>query len=379
MSIFLVADHIISPLGSNTDDNYQAAKAGKTGIKRITEFWPEPFHAAKINRLGLKNAFPIAEEGQFTFLEKLFISSISAVLENTRDLDMSKTVLIISTTKGNIDHYGKNAYPGIPENRIEIPEMAQVINDYFGFPNKPIVVSNACISGVSAILFARRLIEMGFYRNAIVSGGDCVSEFVVSGFQSFKAMSAGICTPYDEHRDGINLGEACATMLISADPLLHQDQQIEIRSGAESNDANHISGPSRSGAGLIRSVVGALKTGEVLAHEIDLINAHGTATPYNDEMESMAFHSLGMSQTPLNSLKGIFGHTLGAAGILESIIAIRAMKDELVLATRGLKNQGLTHQLSLSAENRKLYKPKLLLKTISGFGGCNAAVIYKAS
>ena len=217
------------------------------------------------------------------------------------------------------------------------------------------------------MLVARRMIISGQCDHAIVAGVDLVSKFIVSGFQSFLSLSEQPCRPFDENRDGLTLGEAAATVVIS-----RHHGGIELVNGAISNDANHISGPSRTGEGLLISIRNTLEHQEA----VDLISAHGTATIYNDEMESIAISRAGLEQVPVNSLKGYFGHTLGAAGILESIINIEAMKRNVLVSTRGYSKLGVSGNITVT-DHPAHREVQSMLKIASGFGGCNAAALFR--
>lgn len=368
--MYVAAHHIISPLGIGTDQNFNNALQRKSGVTLIDDvgLYPKPFFGAVIDKFELIPSY--------TRLESLFIRSIEATLTQLAQLDKQRTVLILSTTKGNIDLIGANAGK-FPAARLQLHKMAEMVNDYFELPNKPVLVSNACISGVSALLTAQKLIRSGKFDHAIVSGGDIITEFIVSGFQCLMAIDEKPCRPYDRDRAGINLGEACATMLVTREQNF-KGSGAKILGGGQSNDANHISGPSRTGEGLKLAVEAAQKAANVAPHEIDYINAHGTATVFNDEMESIAFSRLELSQKPLNSLKGYFGHTLGAAGIIESIFAIEQIRKQTLLPALGFQKMGVSKPLNIIEKVTHPDKqPKLALKTVSGFGGCNAAIIFE--
>jgi 3-oxoacyl-[acyl-carrier-protein] synthase-1 len=233
---------------------------------------------------------------------------------------------------------------------------------------QPLVISNACISGVVGMIMAMRLIRSGKYKRALVTGADVLSKFIVSGFQSFQSLSEQACRPFDRSRDGLSLGEGVGTLVISKE---HGD--VELVEGAISNDANHISGPSRTGEGLLVSIQNTLNN-----NTVDLISAHGTATPYNDDMESVAISRAGLDKVPVNSLKGYFGHTLGAAGIIESIINIEAMKQHTIVSTMGFSDLGLAKNINV-VDHTQHVEYNSILKTSSGFGGCNASALFRKS
>ena len=220
------------------------------------------------------------------------------------------------------------------------------------------------------------MIQAGIYDDAFVVAGDEVSEFVLSGFNSFQAMSESPCKPYDKNRNGVTLGEATAAVYISSDENKVTTGTIKILGDGSINDANHISGPSRTGEGLYRSIASALKEANVSAGQIDYLSAHGTATLYNDEMEAIAFNRLNLQNVPVNSYKGFFGHTLGASGLLETVIATSFANRNQLIASKGYSENGVSQQINII--NKNIEKEiTFFLKTASGFGGCNTAVIFE--
>jgi 3-oxoacyl-[acyl-carrier-protein] synthase-1 len=368
--VFIVADNILSPIGRATAENVDSLKLGISGIKHHTDIdiAPTPIAAA------LFDAGFIDIDKNYTKFESLLISSIKDALSRSGTGYLSeKTVLIISSTKGNISLLETEEHTEALNTRVALHTSAQLVADHFGFVNQPIVISNACISGVMAILTGMRLLQSGRYENAVIAGADVVSKFVVSGFQSFQALSSTGCKPFDKNRSGLNLGEGAATVVLS----IHKqsDNDVKVHSGAISNDANHISGPSRTGKELAFAIKKALLDAGITAHDVDYISAHGTATNYNDEMEAKAIHLAGLQDVPANSLKGYYGHTLGAAGIIESIIAIHAIKDGIISPSLGFEENGVSNPINICTRLTKK-TIKHALKTASGFGGCNAAMIF---
>ena len=369
--VFIVADDIISPLGNTTAENFAKLVQGISAVKQHTniQIADEPFYAALFDT-G-KN---FTGDDTYTKFEQLLIVSITNVLQqsgvNPAD---KKTLLIISTTKGNISLLETEVYNESLKKRMALYTSANLVAKYFHFANQPLIVSNACISGALAILTGMRLLRSGKYENVIVAGADIITRFVLSGFQSFQALSNNICKPFDKNRDGINLGECAATVILSSHK--NSDKDIKAVSGSVSNDANHISGPSRTGDELYQAINIAMRDAGLSAEDIDFISAHGTATVYNDEMEAKAISLSGLQSSPVNSLKGYYGHTLGAAGLIESIISIQSLKEGVLLPTPGYKESGVTQSVNVVA-NIQPMTAKNFLKTASGFGGCNAAIIF---
>jgi len=369
--VFVVADNVFTPLGKTTAENFENLKQGKSAVTKHADrsISPQPFYAALFD----KDAAFLKDQ-TYTKFEALLIASIGDALKQT-DLGVSgkKTVLIISSTKGNISLLETEKYAAELQERISLSASATLVAARFGFINPPVIVSNACVSGVMAIITGMRLLRTGQYENAVITGADVISEFILSGFQSFQALSQQICKPFDKDRDGLNLGEGAGTIILSTNTKY--SGSVRSLGGGISNDANHISGPSRTGEELSFAINRALKDAVLSANAVDFISAHGTATVYNDEMEANAIALSGLASVPLNSLKANYGHTLGAAGLIESIISVRSLQEDTILPTLGFEEYGVAKTVNVvkSALNTITQN---FLKTASGFGGCNAAVVF---
>ncbi len=248
-----------------------------------------------------------------------------------------------------------------------------MLQRYFNFRNEPVIISDACISGVQAIITGTRLITAGLFDNAVINGTDIISEFVLSGFNSFQSLSNGPCRPFDKTRDGLSLGEGSGTIILTSDPSVCGKVKIVAGEGFSTNDANHISGPSRTGEGLYLAISRILKRTPV---SIDYISAHGTATAYNDEMESIAITRAGLQDVPLNSFKGYWGHTLGASGVIESIMGIYSIRNSILFNTAGFSKPGVSNPLNIVTRSESRESGNCL-KIASGFGGCNAAILFR--
>lgn len=354
---YIIADNIISPLGETSEENYLSVKSGRSGIRAYepgTCNIPEGFNASLL----------------FEDFETLALKSAQKAIGNVQlELKGKRTAFILSSTKGNI------------EENISLADSAQRIASQLGIDAKPIVVCNACISGLSALILGNRLIDSGLYDAAIVCGCDTPRQFILSGFQSLKALSPEPCRPFDMERMGLNLGEAAATLILSKNPL--QGNSWRMGDGFIRNDAFHISTPSKTADGLYLSLQRTLesfrKEISSTCKQIDLkkhlafINAHGTATLFNDQMESVAIGRAGLSDLPANAYKSFWGHTMGAAGILETIISMKAIDDNTILGTKGFSELGVSGKMNICAENRPTDK-KGFIKMLSGFGGCNATI-----
>jgi 3-oxoacyl-[acyl-carrier-protein] synthase-1 len=376
-AVRIVSDNIISPLGNTTEENFHRLCSADSGIRlqRNHKMDAQPFYAALLpSSFWQHDSIDNQASSVYTRFESLLIQSIQAALLNTTiDIGTTDTVLIISSTKGNIELLENEPFNKELAERISLYSSAKKIAAFFKHPNTPVVISNACISGLVALLTAKRLIDSGQYKNAIVAGADLITRFVLSGFQSFQAISKHPCRPFDKDRDGINLGEAAGSIILSG--CKGAASGIQLSGGASSNDANHISGPSRTGRELNIAIERALQMAGLSAKDMGFISAHGTATIYNDEMEAKAFSLSALEQVPVNSLKGFYGHTLGAAGIIESVIAIQSLKQNKMIPTLGFESSGVSKPINVCNSLQDMYASHCL-KTASGFGGCNAALVF---
>ncbi len=375
--IFVTYNNIISSLGFDTASNIENVSREVSGIKRIDDssLLQKPFYSSIIDTEKLDTAFQnIGDITAYTRLEKMMILSLQDVIKQSKIPLDAKTGFIISTTKGNVDTLDENS--AFPKERAYLSELGKQIQQFSGLQNKAVIISNACVSGVMAVSVAKRMIESKLYNHVLIVSGDVVSEFILSGFQSFKAISDAPCKPFSKNRTGINIGEAAASVLVTSDEAYLSDDAVQILGDASHNDANHISGPSRTGEGLVRSMKSAFKEAKIKTHQIDYVSLHGTATNYNDEMEAVALNRMDLESVPVNSLKGYYGHTLGASGLLETIIGMQSLYNNTLYASYGFDELGVSQPINIIKKTASK-ELNVFLKTASGFGGCNTAIIFK--
>ena len=358
--VSVLADNVISPLGETSEENYQAVKEGKSAIRAYA-----PMTA------GIPNGF-VASLLSSDFEELAFQSAQKAIDASGINVSSTRTVFILSSTKGSIEKLGQT-----DDDKLYLGNIAQRIATRLGIQLSPIVVCNACISGLAAMILASRLLVSKKYDYAVVCGADCPNRFIISGFQSLNAMSAFSCQPFDIERQGLNLGEAAATVVLGREITTksvnngYRRQVWQIGHGYIKNDAYHISAPSKTAEGLYEALLKTMNG--IDKRNIAFINAHGTATLFNDQMEAIAIHRAELQDIPVNALKGYIGHTLGAAGIMETILCMKAIDDHIILGTRGYEEVGVSGRIQLSSKHHSTIKTSFI-KQLSGFGGCNAAL-----
>jgi len=364
--VFLGAAGLVTPLGSGAETNVSAVLAGRSGIVQRHN----AFGLGQDVFCGMIDDELITPTGQGTRLDRIILDVCRQTETGLRDNRLpDDTHLIICTTKGNIDLIGPEETNG-----AELWRLGEELQKNLGRNLSCQTISHACISGINGIMQGALLLRSGRAKNVLVIGTDACTRFTLSGFLCLQAVSKGICSPYDSLRDGINLGEAAASLFMTTESDLIVGPMARYLGGGAANDANHISGPSRTGEGLVRSIERAFTEAGVSASDISLISAHGTATVFNDEMESIAFSRTGLSAVPTHSLKPFFGHTLGAAGVVETIVSLGAFQQGICIGNIRLNEQGVSEPMNLPNANVPV-SGHLMLKTGSGFGGCNAAVV----
>ncbi|SEP76606.1 beta-ketoacyl synthase N-terminal-like domain-containing protein [Neolewinella agarilytica] len=340
---------LVSSFGDSTEANWQSLLAGYIGLRKEKVAGG---YACPVGRIFQEGIF---SDPEFVDLTRSTLKSPPMGWDWTR----SATSWILCSAKGNITGLGhKGAY--------SLADSAKSIADDLKLINTPTCISTACTSSLAGIVLAVRMMKSGQYTHVAVTGCDLASDFVLNGFNRINAVSPEICRPYDADRKGINLATAAATIFLEwRSP---KPGEIYLTGEATSNDGFHISRPKPDGAGLSDCIRRSCGT------EIpDFICGHGTATLLNDNMESEAIARSGMATIPLFSIKGQIGHTLGACGVLETVVTAKCLQEDTILSSCGFKKPGTSAIINVS---RKVQKRPLrsALNLSVGFGGGNAAI-----
>lgn len=365
--IEVLSTNILSPLGETTAENLAAVLRGDSAVRLWSGRWglPYAFQAALFSDEQAKRWMV---PGQPRFFS-LAMTSIRQALAEAPDIDRRRTRLVLSTTKGNVE--ALTVSPSNDDAALPPSASAEMLDGQLGLDGHPLVVDNACISGLSALIVASRLLQSDECDSVIVCGAEVQSAFIVSGFQALKAMSAHRCRPFDIERTGLNLGEAAATIILRRNESATTRWRLEA--GAMANDAYHLTSPSPKAEGAYRALESILQGHD--AERLACVSAHGTATLFNDQMESIAIERAGLKSVPVVGLKAYFGHTMGACGVLESALMMAALDEGVIPATLGYNERGVSAPIRVTTEPLPTQK-KAFIKMLSGFGGANAAVWF---
>jgi len=372
----IVVDYdVITPYGLGLDPCWNGLLNGKTAIGKINRINTENF---------ITNNAAIIKGFDPNLDDSLVMQICKKLFSFRKPLIPEDASLFLSTTTGEIDLLEKDVLDG-KENaeRSNLKNLLYKIEKLTGVrENSGVLVSAACASSTVAIAKAATMISNGEIDCALVVACDCVSEFVFSGFSALMALSDNMARPFDKNRNGLSLGEAAGYILLMSEERAKKEARNslgEVVGWGFSSDAYHMTGPSPDGSGLVAAIENALAKSELSVDEIGCISAHGTGTKYNDAMEIKAFKSVFRNkEIPAFSIKGGTGHTLAAAGLLETVIALKCMDEKIILPTVNFSEPDDDCEGDwISPEKRILSYVKYTLKVNAGFGGINAALILK--
>ncbi|MDA0109358.1 beta-ketoacyl-[acyl-carrier-protein] synthase family protein [Vibrio sp. La 4.2.2] len=345
----------------------------ETVVGRVKEALPEL--PAKLSRYDSRN-------------NRLALSALQQIEDNVRaainHYGSERVAVIVGTSTSGISD-GEVAYTEIlatgqfPKEyhytKQELGNCSDFIAKYFGIKGPCYAISTACSSSGRVFITAKRLLKSGLVDAVIVGGADTLCALTLNGFNSLEALSNTLCRPFDADRDGINIGESAAFMLLGHQPLDTDNKPIALLGAGDSSDAHHISAPHPEGRGAEEAMQKALADAQLSPADIGYINAHGTATPLNDSMESKAISRVFGTNVPVSSTKPFTGHTLGAASATEAAIAYHILKSDLSLPKQSCKNKAPDIDVSLVETDLKL-NGKAILSNSFAFGGNNISLIF---
>jgi 3-oxoacyl-[acyl-carrier-protein] synthase II len=317
----------------------------------------------------------------------MMISALEEALAQSPEFKPELTV--IGTTSGGMS-FGEDYYRSLDRHRAarhsptwlaNYPPQKAVLDaqEAFGISAPAQVIANACASGTNAIGHAFNCIRSGKYERVLTGGYDAISELVFVGFDSLQASTAEKCRPFDRERTGMVLGEGAALLLLENwETAQARNANIlgEIIGYGISTDNHHLTQPDPSGIGPRRAMEDALQSAAIGADEVDYINAHGTATPFNDAAEGKAIAEL-FKKVPVSSTKSMMGHSLGAAGAIESVICLLALQHQFFPANINFRAPDEDVDLNIVANETRAASVKTVLSNSFGFGGTNASIVMR--
>jgi 3-oxoacyl-(acyl-carrier-protein) synthase len=370
---------VVCSVGPGTQALLSALQENRTGLRPDARFRSPRFQSDIVGAAPHTNLD--SDNPAHELATNALAEARAAAGEPLAKLSPARVGLILATTKANIEALERlsagRSCSDTARRHLQADLLAADLAAEHSAHGPVQCLSVACTSGNVALHQGAKWIQRGLADVVLVVGVDHLSEFVVAGFTSLKAIDPAGCRPFDRDRCGLSPGEAGAAIVLARSDLV-SDSAITVRGWGSSNDANHMTGPSRDGAGLAQAITSALQSSGVRAEEIDYINVHGTGTPYNDAMESMALRKIfGDACPPVSGLKGMLGHTLGAAGVVEIIACALAMQNQFLPGTPRLTTPAEGTPASLVLTPRPAKNLRHILKLNTGFGGLNSALVLR--
>lgn len=366
----VVACDVFTPYGMGADACWEGLVARRTAITALTRFRTEAFmsdYAGTIADLEYRGATSLVMQ----MINRLFTERAVDVPHDSR--------LLLATIKGEIDFLETSVLDGRGDAAESVPvRLLEKVVERSGARGDAMVISAACTSSSAAAARAAAMIRSGRADCVLVVACDAVTEFIFSGFSSLMALDKVPARPFDKNRRGLNVGEAAAYLLLMSEERARRERRAvmaELAGWGLSDDANHMTGPSRDSEGMIAAIRAALQSAALSPDRIGFISAHGTGTPYNDAMEMRAFRAVFPDPVPVYSIKGGIGHTMGAAGLVELAMACRALREQLVPPTVNLT------EVADDASGWVSFRPQSIagashgLLVNAGFSGINTALV----
>jgi 3-oxoacyl-[acyl-carrier-protein] synthase II len=362
---------MITPYGEGVDACWEGLLSGRTAVAPVSRFNSAAFHSSVAGTIS-----GLAYHGR----DSLVMQMLGTLFNRSGIRFPRDARLLLATTKGEIDFLEKCVLSGTG-NAAEsiVNRLLGGVAGLTGVENGGMVISAACTSSAAAMARAAAMVRSGHADCVLVVACDSVTEFIFSGFSSLMALDKGPARPFDRRRAGLSVGEAAAfSLIMSEERARKENQQVlgEVAGWGLSDDANHMTGPSRESEGLVLAITKALKSAGIGSRDISLIAAHGTGTVYNDAMEMRAFRAVFRDkEVPVYSIKGGIGHTMGAAGLVETIVAQRALREGLVPPTVNMQEPDDDAIGWVSDRARPIERGRMALVTNAGFSGVNTALV----
>ncbi|PYJ36667.1 MAG: beta-ketoacyl-[acyl-carrier-protein] synthase family protein [Verrucomicrobia bacterium] len=389
--VAVVAAGVVSPLGFGLSETLDSLREGRDCVAPVTRF--------SVAECRCKTAGQVADErlindqpdaGRARRLHRASFMMIYALKEAlTQEPRFKPELTVIGTTSGGMS-YGEDYYRSLyrhgslrdsPAWIANYPAQKPVIDAQEAFEiSAPCqVIANACASGTNAIGHALECVRSGRYERVLAGGYDALSELVFVGFDSLQASTPEKCRPFDRDRTGMVLGEGAAILALeNLDAARARGARVlaEITGYGMSTDNFHLTQPDPSGIGPRRAMERALQSAQISADSVDYINAHGTATLFNDAAEGKAIGDL-FGRVPISSTKSMMGHSLGAAGAIEAIICLLALQHQFLPPNINFRAPDQVADLNIVANEARRTALRTVLSNSFGFGGTNASILMQ--
>jgi len=385
--IAVSAAGVVTPIGQDLDTFWSGLLTGAEGISPIERF---PVADLRVGQGGEIKKLTRAVDWRRVpdcRATRLLVSAADdlCVQAGARPLDVEpeRLAVVVGTALGGVEE-GERALLGSPRRlgRALYDAPGHGLARWLGARGPVVTVSTACASGATALGIGAEMLRRG-EADAVVAGGyDILCRFVMRGFDGLRSLTRDRVRPFDRRRSGLLLGEGAALLLLRREREAGPRRLGTLLGYGSASDAAHIAAPDSQGRGIERAIRAALAEARMDAADIDFVSAHGTATPLNDPIEAAALRRvLGArgAAVPVNSIKGAFGHAMGAAAAIEAIVCLLAGRHGQIPATLGLEERDGACDIDCVQGMPRALRPRISLSTSLGFGGCNAALVMESA
>jgi 3-oxoacyl-[acyl-carrier-protein] synthase II len=381
--VAIVAAGVATPIGLDLDTFWSGLLAGADGLSAIERF---PTADLRVTRGGeIKKLPPVALSVRSRAAALLVAAAADLTARARLDAAPHRIGVIVGTALGGVEELDhalgddegvRRAHDGLYDS------PAHALAARLGVRGPVLTVSSACASGASALGLGADLLHDDAVDLVIAGGYDALCRFVMRGFDALRSLARDRVRPFDRRRTGLLLGEGAGLVLLARQRDARGPCLGRLLGHGSASDASHVAAPDAEGRGLEAAIRAALAAGDVEADDIDFVSAHGTGTVLNDRIETAVLKRvLGprAGGVPVNSIKGALGHTMGAAATLEAVMCLLAARDGWIPPTVGFEEPDPACDLDYVPGAARAVRPRRMLSTSLGFGGCNAALVLEGA
>jgi 3-oxoacyl-[acyl-carrier-protein] synthase II len=374
---------VVTPIGLDLDAFWSGLLAGADGLSGIERF---PTADLRVGRGGEIKKLPPVALGIRSRAAALLVAAAADLGGRARlDAAPERIAVIAGTALGGVEEL-EHALAGDGGARRALDALydspAHALAAWLGARGPVLTVSSACASGATALGLGADLLRAGAADLVVAGGYDILCRFVMRGFDALRSLARERVRPFDRRRTGLLLGEAAGLVLLARERDIRGPRLGRLLGHGSASDASHIAAPDAEGRGLEAAIRAALAAGDVDVADLDFVSAHGTGTVLNDRIETAVLRRvLGAraGAVPVNSIKGALGHTMGAAATLEAIMCLLAARDGWIPPTVGYEEPDPACDLDYVPGVCREARPRRMLSTSLGFGGCNAALVLEGA
>ena len=386
--VAITALGVVSPLGFGAEENSRALREGRDGVGAVTEFEVSRTRAKTAGRVGEMTNDECRMTRRLHRASRMMIAAAREA--RAKDAGFAPELAVMGTTSGGMSfgeqYFRAQVARAKPRSRAAwlanyLPQKAVAdALEACGWACPSQIIANACASGTNAVGHAFRLVRAGLHTRVLCGGYDALSEMVFVGFDSLQASTPEKIRPFDKNRTGLVLGEGAAVF------ALEEMESARARGAAVlaevtgygiSTDNHHLTQPNPSGIGPRQAMERALADARRTPGEVDYINAHGTATAFNDATEGLAIAQIFGDRVPVSSTKSMMGHALGAAGAIEAVFSVLALRGQFLPPNINYAEPDPAWVLDIVANAARAARVRCVVSNSFGFGGTNASVVLE--